>query len=252
MEIVYSLSEKLALAKARPDELHGQKRNARYMDEGMFSALIRNIKNRGELESLPFCGLGADGKTVEIISGHHRVRAAQQAGLPEIYILLDKTGLSPDRIKSKQLAHNSISGKDHEGILEEIYQEIRDTDAQLEAYIIASGDSLKNLMANVSMTDLNMGRYIPVILMFIENDKALMDEALKKMEVCVAADPGAEVYAFNKDEYESFKLICEQVKAAIKVRAMPFIMKNIAVLLAGMDEKEIRERLNIKDKIEQS
>src|SRR6266699_1322539 len=47
------------------------------------------------------------------ISGHHRTRAATAAGLSELFVLVDVTGLSRSQIAAKQLAHNAIEGQDN-------------------------------------------------------------------------------------------------------------------------------------------
>jgi len=82
------------------DSLREQDINPRILPNTAMRQLIKNIGNRGMLESLPYC-VQTD-KGIEIVSGHHRVRAARAADLAEIYILLDTSGLSRDEIKAKQ------------------------------------------------------------------------------------------------------------------------------------------------------
>ena len=60
-------------------ELREQDLNVRYMKDAMFKQLVSNIRSRGNLESLPFCARVVE--KIEIISGHHRARAAKAAGL---------------------------------------------------------------------------------------------------------------------------------------------------------------------------
>lgn len=68
------------------------------------------------------------------MSGHHRIKAAREAGIKEIPILLDITGLSKSQIAAKQLAHNNISGFDDPDMLKEISKLITDVDDMLESY----------------------------------------------------------------------------------------------------------------------
>ena len=58
------------------------------MDTQTFNRLAANIEKDRRLESLPFCAASTKGdKTVlEIVSGHHRIRAARKAELQKVYI----------------------------------------------------------------------------------------------------------------------------------------------------------------------
>jgi hypothetical protein len=114
-------------------ELREQDINARVMDDGKFKQLVNNIKKRGTLESLPFCAF--TNKGVEIVSGHHRSKAAREAGLKAIPTLLDMSGLNRSQIAAKQLAHNAISGIDDQNTLREIAKIITDVDDMLESAI---------------------------------------------------------------------------------------------------------------------
>lgn len=108
-EIIYDMGTELYIAKVQLAELKEQDINARIMKNEMQDQLTANIKNRGQLESLPLIALM--GEKLEIISGHHRVKSAREAGLKEIIVILDKSGLTRSKAASKQLAHNAISEK---------------------------------------------------------------------------------------------------------------------------------------------
>jgi hypothetical protein len=98
----------------------------------MMRQLMETIKKDNRLESVPFTAL-ADNK-VEIISGHHRIRAAKAAGLAFVYVLLDISGLSRSKIAAKQIAHNSINGYDDKDVLKEIAKLIDNVDDMIESY----------------------------------------------------------------------------------------------------------------------
>ena len=115
------------------NDLQEQDLNARFMKDNMFKQLVANIRSRGSLESLPFCAL-VNGR-IEIVSGHHRVRAAKEAGLTDIHILLDESGLTRSQVAAKQIAHNAISGQDDPGILRELAKIITDVDDMLESFV---------------------------------------------------------------------------------------------------------------------
>ena len=71
-------------------DLREQPVNAQVMDRGTYETLVANITKRGHLESLPYCAV-YEGR-VEIVSGHHRISAAQSGGLHTIPVLVDASG----------------------------------------------------------------------------------------------------------------------------------------------------------------
>lgn len=93
--------------------------NARAMSKEAFDQLTMNIKDKG----------------VEIVSGHHRVRAARKAGFTYVHVLIDESGLTREQIVAKQLAHNSISGTDNPEMLAKLFAQIQDAALKLEAFI---------------------------------------------------------------------------------------------------------------------
>lgn len=106
--------------------------NAQVMDDRKMKILTSNIKTRGTLESLPY--VHKSGDQFSIVSGHHRVRAANAAGLKTIYCLVDTTELTKSQIVSKQIAHNELVGTADSEILGELVKQMREVDD-----MIASG-----------------------------------------------------------------------------------------------------------------
>ena len=130
---VADIGHGLLIVEIPTDKLREQDINARMMQPEMYRQLVENIKKRGQLESLPFCALRGD--TVEIISGHHRIRAAKDAGMKSIVIILDVSGLNRSQVAAKQLAHNAIAGYDDKSTLKEIAKLISDVDDMIESYV---------------------------------------------------------------------------------------------------------------------
>lgn len=132
-EVIYDMGFGLIIAKVPLDKVKEQDINARIMKNEMQDQLTANIKNRGQLESLPlFCLVG---EKIEIISGHHRVKSARAAGMKEIIAIVDVSGLSRSKIAAKQLAHNAISGFDDDSTLREIVKMIDDVDDMIESFV---------------------------------------------------------------------------------------------------------------------
>lgn len=132
-ELVADLGTGLFVAIIPVNELREQDINARIMEDTKFKRLVLNIKKRGTLESLPYCVF--TDKDIEIVSGHHRVKASREAGLEKIPVLLDFSGLTRSQIAAKQLAHNAIAGVDDKDTLREIAKLITDVDDMLESSI---------------------------------------------------------------------------------------------------------------------
>ena len=132
-EVIYDMGSGLLIAKVNLVFLKEQDINARIMKNEMQDQLTANIKNRGQLESLPYVAL-VNG-VLEIVSGHHRIKSAREAGFKEILVILDVSGLSRSKIAAKQLAHNAISGFDDDSTLREIVKMIEDVDDMAESYI---------------------------------------------------------------------------------------------------------------------
>lgn len=133
VEVLADIGSGLLIVRADVNVLREQDKNAHLMKPEMFRQLHENIKKRGTLESLPFLALTSKG--VEIISGHHRVRASKEAGLKSIPAILDITNLNRSQIAAKQIAHNAINGFDDKSVLKEIAALIDDVDDMIESYI---------------------------------------------------------------------------------------------------------------------
>lgn len=132
-ETIADMGSGLLIAKIKLADIREQDLNARIMKTEMQKQLTDNIKKRGQLESLPFCAL-IEGR-IEVISGHHRLRSAKDAGLTEVFVILDVSGLRRSQVASKQIAHNAINGFDDQSTLREIAKMIDDVDDMLESYI---------------------------------------------------------------------------------------------------------------------
>lgn len=122
--------EKVSLELIVPAEL-----NANEMSEKDFLQLCENIGMSG-LSSVPACyRRESDGRFV-IISGHHRIRAAEKDGYTEIYIIYaEEKDLTKDEIVAIQLSHNSLHGEDNKGILKRLFESIQTVEFKKFAHI---------------------------------------------------------------------------------------------------------------------
>lgn len=125
----------MALYKGQPDELIEQDKNAQVMTPEAFDRLSATVARDKRLEQLPFAVLRDTGKH-ELISGHHRKRAANKGKLTEIYWLSDtRTDMARGDVVAKQLAHNSIHGEPDPAMLKELYDEMVTADQMMESHV---------------------------------------------------------------------------------------------------------------------
>ena len=105
-------------------------RNARFMRVEQYRRLVENIRRDGCLTSVPFAvrrpGATAAEDRYVILSGNHRVKAAQDAGLTEVMVLYTDRGLTRAQQVAIQLSHNAVVGQDDLAILRELYDEVND------------------------------------------------------------------------------------------------------------------------------
>jgi ParB-like nuclease family protein len=179
-ERLLDLGAGLALWRVHVDDLAEQPLNAQAMSPAMFTRLKTTIGRDGRLESLPFAALTcADPVRIELVSGHHRTRAARAAELFYIHCLVDETGLAPDPIRAKQLAHNAITGVSEEQIVARIYAAITDVDARLEAFVEPPGPA----PAPVRLPRLELDlAYRTVVLVFLSHQADEFDRAVTQMK----------------------------------------------------------------------
>lgn len=111
--------------------LREQDVNAQVMQPQQFARLTANIKDRGMLESLPYCYQPGGEGVVEIVSGHHRARAARAAGLKQIPVIVDTRPMTSSQKASKQIAHNELHGSPDEALLRQLAALITDVDDML-------------------------------------------------------------------------------------------------------------------------
>ena len=164
---IAGLGNDLQLWKIHIDDLREQTKNARTMDPLTFKRLVANIQSNQRLEQLPFVAaipdergkvIDTDGRTVrlELVSGHHRVRASRSAHLVEIFCLVDVSGLSRSQLVSKQLSHNAIAGKDDQDMLAQLFTEMDKLDDMIASCIDPNELTLADDLDSASLTNIQV------------------------------------------------------------------------------------------------
>ena len=186
-ELIRDLGDGMLLVEAELSVLREQDVNARILPDFEHSTLVNNIRKRGRLESAPYCAL-VDGR-IEIVSGHHRVRAAREAGIKSAPILLDSSGLSRSQIIAKQLAHNRLAGFDDEEVLLQLFSELDDPDLIIESGLAEDlGANLPDLFSKAKIDVPNMDiNFKQVNITFLPHqieDVAKLDEMISSIPEC--------------------------------------------------------------------
>ena len=193
--------------------------NARMMSDNMMKQLSANVKKRGQLESVPYCCESGD--RIEIISGHHRVKAAKIAGIKQIPILLDDSGLTRSQKAAKQIAHNSISGYDDKQTLAEIAKMIVDVDDMLESFFTEEFDVPAQELEPIIHVKSEL-EFRQVSLVFLDNQMRDVEKLLKNLDQRPDLIAVADVRDFDP--------FCDTLKKTEKVQDV----KNVAAAVDVM------------------
>lgn len=201
------------------------------MSNAAFRQLTKNIENRNILESLPLCAETERG--IEIVSGHHRIRAARVANIKNIYILLDRSGLTRDQIIAKQLAHNSIDGTDDPQLLAELYNEIKDIDAKIEAFINPKDLNIPE-PERIPIEDLDVGLDFKIItFLFLPSQLEKFDVITDLIEKDTKLIGIAEM-----EQYEKLRETMKQLKQVEDIRAVGMIISRMCDIVIEHYKKE--------------
>ena len=203
------------------------------MPNEMFRQITANIKNRKSLvESLPFCA--ETGKGIEIISGHHRTRAARAANIQELHVLLDKSNLSRDQIIAKQLAHNNIDGIIDKQLTAALFSEIKDIDSQIEAFVNPKDFDLPE-PANIKIEDMALGIKFKTISFFFLPSQL---EKFDAVETLISKDTNM-VGIAPLEYYEKLRDTIRKVKDIEDIRSIGMIISKMCdIALEYYENKE--------------
>lgn len=204
------------------EEIREQDVNAQYMVPEMFNRLSQNIKKEARLESIPFAVKRE--KYFELISGHHRVRAARSAGLTEIIVLADTRDLTRSQIVAKQIAHNRLVGQTNEEILARLIKELQQVDDMIEAYVDMMDLNITPPGVNIDNLVLSLDWRV-ITFAFLPNK-------LEKLREIANAIPESDfVGALPVEIFDTFKNILLQLKRAENIRSIGSLVSRMVEIV---------------------
>jgi hypothetical protein len=236
--VLFGKGSRLSLAYVNYNDLREQDLNANSMTGDMFNQLVQNIKNNKNLESLPLCATRPGSDQLEIVSGHHRIKAARSAGIEYGLVLLYKD-LTNDEIRAKQLSHNSIAGSSDPQIIAQIFAEITDMANKLEAYIDPAivGDIPDPVSVSAIDIDPMDGSKVATFV-FLSTQADIFEKLAKK----IPANSDM-IYLGHKDAFEKFRTAVSRVRGELGVKAMPTAIAHMGeITLAYIEEQEAKEK----------
>ena len=219
------LPEGLRLYYAALDELREQDVNPRCVPQPMMNQLIENVGAAGALESTPLCVRVRD--RIEIVSGHHRIRAARAAGIKHTLIFLYEE-LSPSRIRSKQLAHNTIQGQDDPQLVKRLWDEITDIQARFEAYVDPHQFDDMPKPFSFQQVDVDLVKASKtVVLAFLPIQKTDFDAAA---EIIMPKGDVDQMYLADAEIYDAWRDAFKRVRTEMDIVSIPTAIAEMARL----------------------
>ncbi len=170
--------------KIDPKILLPREKNARYMTGDQFTRLVENVKRDGALTSSVLAHWPAGQSRPEILSGHHRTKAAIAAGVKTIDAHIITSDLTEDRKVAIQLSHNAISGQDDPSVLAELYETL-DMDEKLYSGI--TDDDIKEFDGlDVPALTVGLPEYREVNIFFLHSELDEFRQVLERIDARVS------------------------------------------------------------------
>ena len=219
-----------------PGSLQTAKKNARYMNNGMFKTLVNNVRQDKNLSSVPFCIKDEDGK-YRVVSGNHRVQAAVQAKIEQILILYCENEIPREKEIAMQLSHNAISGQDDLVILRALWDEINTVN--LKKYV-GFDDNFIEKLEGIEFTAIKESpvEYKQVIFLFLPEEIDQLDQWLADFAALYDDDP---VYIAKRKDYEAF------FRTIAKSKKINRIMNNTVALFTALENVKLSEETEVLD-----
>lgn len=173
---------KTEIVRLDPRKLTFLEENARYMTHEQFQRLVNNVRADGCLTSAPFVWHDVETDRYVIMSGNHRTKAAIEAELDQIDVIMTRDKLTETQRIAIQISHNSISGQDDIATLKSLYEKILDIDMKEYSGVDDKTLELLKEVKPISIGEANL-KFQTLSLVFLpdelEEASAIIENALK-------------------------------------------------------------------------
>lgn len=187
--------------------------NAHFMTKEKFDALVDNVRRDGVLTSVPLVYADPDTGVELVLSGNHRTRAAVEAGLQEIPVLVIDQKLSRQQQVAIQLSHNSIFGEDDPDTLAMLYEELDDVDWRTYSGLDDKVLDLLDDPTAVPFAEANL-TYQTVQLVFLPPEKEVAEQALFEVKKLHGI---SDMWLAAMSQYEPTLTALESVRGAYSI-----------------------------------
>lgn len=224
------------LAVVAPGAILPVDKNAHYMSKRVYDQLVANVRKDGNLSSLPFCWQREDGQLV-VLSGNHRVMAAQDAGIPLVLVLYTDARLTTAQQRAIQLSHNALVGQDNPTTLRELWQEIADLEMKVYSGL---DDKLLETMGAVQVARINEAplRFEELTILFLTPEV----ERIKDMLARLGAATKPRLAARCEDFDRFFEMLLQFKEAAGIVNTGTAVLAMMDIVEAWIAEHNAAER----------
>lgn len=222
-------------------ELRAQELNARFMKGETFRTLVANIARDGSLTSVPLVRQLDDG-TYKILSGHHRTKAAIEAGIGAAECMIIDEPITRQQEVALVLSHNALSGEDDPSTLRALYDELEDPDWRWYAGLDDRTLAMLDEVSTEGLSEANL-EFSTINLVFLPNEHEAAKEALAEARKRAGI---AETWLAGHDQYEHVLSALESTTGAYSIgnvaTALGIILTVFENHITDLDEGWVDEK----------
>lgn len=235
---------KTKIIKIDPRSIRQLEINARYMKHEEFQRLVNNVKNDGDLTSVPFCCLENDGVYL-VLSGNHRVQAAIQADLKTISVMVTDDKLTHSQKIALQLSHNSIAGQDDLATLKQLYESIDEFDYKMYSGLDDKTLELLDKVGTEGMSVFGLDFQL-LNIVFLPNETKDVARIIKQVKIECGKN---RTLLARFSEYDKWLETLDDISSASKIKnAATAILAMLLIVENHMDEIKDLWYDNVDDK----
>lgn len=210
-----------------PKSLTLLKQNARYFKKETFKQLVANIRDDKRLSSVPLCH-SPKKDVLEVLSGNHRVKAAIQAGVEWVLVIVALEKMSKSKKISVQLSHNALVGFDDPDILADLWAKIDDIREKLYAGL--SSDAIKDI-ENIKLVTFTTPQVYTksMTFAFTEPEKENIEHILEELNKIATG----ETHLAHMEQFDDFFATLQKIKQKENIKNSSLAVIKMIELVTG-------------------